>query len=276
MNQQNRAEQERAQLSMSALYRQLDDHLGSDEAAYDVETGLERLMDWMKEEVPTAESGDLVGQQKVASMIKLQLIELRLAAMERMSDRRMRSSLIATSAALSFGLLTGAGLLLGALRLSSHAIVPTVAAVAALGAVLITAVLGLHRTTMASMHDDLQLALGAKAERYRVGLQKGWRAHTAEPLVQEKRALETAPRRSGFSLLSFSAFTTFAAVIATWLQPHAWIWASVVAGICILSVVLPLIATVITAVWSGSFERRESALHVLYVLLGVAPRRHPR
>jgi len=39
---------------LSSVYRQLDDYLGPDEAPYDVEAGLERLMTWMHGEGPEA------------------------------------------------------------------------------------------------------------------------------------------------------------------------------------------------------------------------------
>jgi TIR domain len=51
MSQNDDAGVEHEQISLSAVYRGLDDHLGPDEAPYDVGAGLERLMNWMGEEV---------------------------------------------------------------------------------------------------------------------------------------------------------------------------------------------------------------------------------
>lgn len=48
------AEDANKHISMSAIYRQLDDHLGPDEQSCDAETGLERLRTWMSDEIPSA------------------------------------------------------------------------------------------------------------------------------------------------------------------------------------------------------------------------------
>jgi superfamily II DNA or RNA helicase len=53
MSPKHGADDESRRISMSAIYRQLDDHLASDEEPHDVAAGLERLMGWMGEEVPS-------------------------------------------------------------------------------------------------------------------------------------------------------------------------------------------------------------------------------
>jgi hypothetical protein len=52
MSQKDDAGTEREQVPPSAVYRQLDDHLGPEEAPYDAESGLQRLRGWMGEEEP--------------------------------------------------------------------------------------------------------------------------------------------------------------------------------------------------------------------------------
>jgi Lsr2 len=64
---------EREPISLSSVYRQLDDHhLGSDEAQYDVGAGLERLVSWMNQERPPSPVGSPVkrpvAQKKVATL----------------------------------------------------------------------------------------------------------------------------------------------------------------------------------------------------------------
>ena len=46
-SQKDDAGTEREQMPPSAVYRQLDDHLGPEEAPYDAESGLQRLRGWM-------------------------------------------------------------------------------------------------------------------------------------------------------------------------------------------------------------------------------------
>lgn len=50
MSPKHDSDDESGRTSMSAIYRQLDNHLASDEKPYDVGAGLERLMNWMGEE----------------------------------------------------------------------------------------------------------------------------------------------------------------------------------------------------------------------------------
>ena len=56
MSQKDDAGTERGQVPPSAVYRQLDDHLGPEEAPYDAESGLQRLRGWMGEEEPPGEA----------------------------------------------------------------------------------------------------------------------------------------------------------------------------------------------------------------------------
>ena len=56
MSQENDAGTEREQVPPSAVYRQLDDHLGPEEAPYDAESGLQRLRGWMGDEEPPDEA----------------------------------------------------------------------------------------------------------------------------------------------------------------------------------------------------------------------------
>jgi len=275
MSQQNRAEQERGQLSMSALYRQLDDHLGPDEAAYDVENGLERLMGWMKEEMPAAESGGLVGRSEVEWMIQRELLERRLAAVERMSHRRMRSSLIATSAVVSSGLLAGLGLVLGIAHLSSVA-VPIAATVGVIYAFMTLAVVLLHRATLRASGDELRLAFRSTAGPQGVDDQPT-EAGPARVPERTKVRFETVPIRTRFSLYSITTLIVGgAAIAATWLPYDDRIWAAVAAGVGLFWLLVSFMAVVGMAIWSKSVDRRETAQRMLYVLLGGVPPRRPR
>jgi len=56
MSQKDDAGTERDQVPQSAVYRQLDDHLGPEEAPYDAESGLQRLRGWMGDEEPPDEA----------------------------------------------------------------------------------------------------------------------------------------------------------------------------------------------------------------------------
>lgn len=54
MSREGDPDMESQQLPLTAVYRQLDDHLSQDEEPYDVGSGLERLVTWMSEDAPSS------------------------------------------------------------------------------------------------------------------------------------------------------------------------------------------------------------------------------
>jgi hypothetical protein len=52
MSQEDDGGAQREQISESAVYHELDDHLAPGQAPYDVDSGLQRLLGWMGEEAP--------------------------------------------------------------------------------------------------------------------------------------------------------------------------------------------------------------------------------
>jgi serine/threonine protein kinase len=65
MSPKHDSDDESRRISMSAIYRQLDDHLAADEEPYDVRAGLERLVDWMGEEAPSEQATELLPEEVV-------------------------------------------------------------------------------------------------------------------------------------------------------------------------------------------------------------------
>src|SRR5580658_9864405 len=99
MSQDDDAGVEREQISLAAIYDELDDHLGSAAAPYDVGAGLERLVSWMSEERPESQVGSSVEQPKAERRLGLdrEIIDLRVKMIERTASLRMRSSFFAMS-----------------------------------------------------------------------------------------------------------------------------------------------------------------------------------
>jgi hypothetical protein len=73
-------EEESVSVPLSAIYRQLDDHLGPDEAPYDVTTGIARLKAWMSEDALPAQVDP--GQLEPSSTGGLSELERRILAFE--------------------------------------------------------------------------------------------------------------------------------------------------------------------------------------------------
>lgn len=169
MNQNDDAGVEREQISLSAVYHQLDDHLGSDEAPYDVGAGLERLMTWMSDDAPsTQRSRELLPSERpeTASLSEAELLRIRLEAVERTARRRRVSLLTTLCTVVVFSILACVGLLYGLPHIAAHAVVPVAVTVGVVDALLVGAVAYLHVATTSALRDDLQSALGTVDRPY--------------------------------------------------------------------------------------------------------------
>src|SRR6185437_13563128 len=109
MSQKDDAGTEREQVPPSAVYRQLDDHLGPEEASYDAESGLQRLRGWMGEEEPPDEARPPVEPVSETERIRLDSIEL--GGGERMGAGRISNAGLALGAVVLVSVLAGLGLL---------------------------------------------------------------------------------------------------------------------------------------------------------------------
>ena len=279
MSQKDDAGVQREQISPSAVYHQLDDHLGPDEAPYDVGAGLERLLSWMGEETspdedqPHAEQASTHRRQLelvTNSRTELELTKMRLEAVEHLAQRRRSDSRIALGAVALVSVLAGLGLLFRLSYVPTHVAMPVLVTIGAIDVVATLAVVTLYRTTMKRLHDDLRLAFGEKAER-RERSDKGGEV-TSRPVARRKRRrpLVVRSRVSTYPpLLQFLvtfAFLGFAAASVLAYATHSLlpftVTSIVVAGLFLISV-LP---TAITAIWAGE-GRRRAADSLLYLML---------
>ena len=119
MSQKDDAGTEREQVPPSAGYRQLDDHLGPEEAPDDAENGLQRLRGWMGEEEPPDEARPQV--EPVSQAERLRLAGMKLDAVERLGQKRVSNARIALGAVVLVSVLAGLGLL-SACRMCPHAL----------------------------------------------------------------------------------------------------------------------------------------------------------
>ena len=160
MSQKDDAGTEREQVPPSAVYRQLDDHLGPEEAPYDAESGLQRLRGWMGEEEPPDEARPQV--EPVSQTERLRLAGMKLDAVERLAQKRVSNARIALGAVVLVSVLAGLGLLFRLSYVPARVAMPVLVAVGAIDGAMTLAVVVLYRTAMRGLHDDLRLAFGER------------------------------------------------------------------------------------------------------------------
>jgi hypothetical protein len=273
------------QISVSAVYHQLDDHLAPDEAPYAVDSGLQRLLGWMGGEAPPDEGRPQIEaasepaqlEPTMTSSDELELTRMRLMAVDRLAQSRKSNSRVAFGAVVLVSVLAGMGLLFRLSYVPAHVALPALVAVGAIDGVLTLAVVALYRTTMKGLHDDLRLAFGGQTVR-RERLDNG-RQVSSRPVSQRPRRgplvvrsrVDTYPPLLQF--LVTVAFLGFAAASVLAYATHSLlpftVTSIVVAGLFVISV-LPV---VITAIWTASEFRRRAADSALYLML--ARRRVP-
>ena len=272
MSQKDDAGTERGQVPPPAVYRQLGDHLGPEEAPYDAEGGLQRLRGWMGEEEPPDEARAQV--EPVSQAERLRLAGMKLDAVERLAQKRVSNARLALGAVVLVSVLAGLGLLFRLSYVPARVAMPVLVAVGAIDGAMTLAVVVLYRSAMRGLHDDLRLAFGEQA---------GWREKPDQAGQETTRP--AARRRGGRPLVVLSeggrypplltflatvAFLGFAAACVVAfardsLMPFA-ITSIVLAGLFLISV-LPV---VIPAIWAGEGPRR-AAQAILYVMLGGQP-----
>ncbi len=232
MSQQDDAGTEREQVPPSAVYRQLDDHLGPGEAPYDAESGLQRLRGWMGEEEPPDEARPQV--EPVSQTERLRLAGMKLDAVERLAQKRVSNARIALGAVVLVSVLAGLGLLFRLSYVPARVAMPVLVAVGQAG----------QETTR-------------PAARRRGG----------RPLVVRSGGGTYPPLLKFLAIVAFLGFAA-ACVVAYARDSVApfTITSIVLAGLFLISV-LPV---VIPAIWAGEGPRR-AAQAVLYVMLGGQP-----
>jgi hypothetical protein len=199
MSQRDDAGAGREQISLSAIYHQLDDHVGSDDPPYDVGAGLERLMTWMEEPssthpAPHPDRTPAAEWSEAAVTTQAELSRMRLDAMERTGRRRRMSALVALITVVVFSLLACASLLFGLPHVPVAAVTPLAATVGVVDAILAGVVAFIHRTTMGALGDDLQIAFGPRERSHasadRLGREAGRSAApgvTKAPVVRQEK-----------------------------------------------------------------------------------------
>src|ERR1700748_839482 len=166
MSQNDDTGPEREQVSPSAVYRQLGDQLGPEEAQapYDAESGLQRLRGWMEEEAPPDGARPRVEPVPEAEQ-RLRLAGMKLDAVERLAEKRISNARVALGAVVLVSVLAGLGLLFRLSYVPARVAMPVLVAVAAIDGAMTLAVVALYRTTMRGLHHDLRLAFGEPGRR---------------------------------------------------------------------------------------------------------------
>ena len=272
MSQNDDAGPEREQVSPSAVYRQLHDHLGPDEAPYDAGSGLQQLRGWMGDEEPA--DGGWPHAAPAPEAERLRLAAMKLDAVERLAQKRVSNARIALGAVVLVSVLAGLGLLFRLSYVPARVAMPVLVAVGAIDGAMILAVVALYRTTMRGLHDDLRLALGEPAGRDSKPGQAG--QETARPAARRRSGRPLLVRSAGGTyppLLKFLGIVAFLGFAAACVVAYArdslvpfTITSIVLAGLFLLSV-LPV---VIPAIWAGD-DHRKAAQAILYVMLGGQP-----
>ena len=273
MSQQDDPDVEREQISLSSVYRRLDDQLGSDEAPYDVGAGLERLVGWMNEERPASQAGSSVEHLESGRLDhELELFNLRARVIERTASLRVRSSLVATGTVALLSLL--AGLLFGLLLVPVHAAVAVVVTVGIIYALMAFTVGYLHRTTMKSLQGDVELLLKTGAKSRRKRRQAASEGDPKRDPEQVTRALER-----------FTAFVTWVAVgvllsatVLQLMQPSISIGLPFIGITAIVLLVTLRLVIAIRREGSSKEHHRGGAVRrvLLYALFGVTTRHDER
>ena len=253
MSQKDDAGTEREQVPPSAVYRQLDDHLGPEEAPYDAESGLQRLRGWMGEEEPPDEARPQV--EPVSQTERLRLAGMKLDAVERLAQKRISNVRIALGAVVLVSVLAGLGLLFRLSYVPARVAMPVLVAVGAIDGAMTLAVVFLYRTAMSGLHDDLRLAFGERAGRREKPDQAG--QETTRPAARPRGGRPLVVRSGGGTyppLLKFLVIVAFLGFAAACVLAYArdslapfTITSIVLAGLFLISV-LPV---VIPAIWAG-------------------------
>ena len=269
MSQKDDAGTEREQVPPSAVYRQLDDHLGPEEAPYDAESGLQRLRGWMGEQEPPDEARPQAEPVPEAEQ-QLRLARMKLDAVERLAQKRISNARIALGAVVLVSVLAGLGLLFRLSYVPARVAMPVLVAVGAIDGAMTLAVVALYRTTMRGLHDDLRLALGEPGRREKPDLAG---QETTRPAARRGGGRPLVVRSGGGTyppLLKFLAIIAFLGFAAACVVAYArdslapfTITSIVLAGLFLISV-LPV---VIPAIWAGEGPRK-AAQAILYVMLG--------
>ena len=273
MSQKDDAGTEREQVPPSAVYRQLDDHLGPEEAPCDAESGLQRLRGWMGEQEPPDEARPQAEPVPEAEQ-QLRLAGMKLDAVERLAQKRISNARIALGAVVLVSVLAGLGLLFRLSYVPARVAMPVLVAVGAIDGAMTLAVVALYRTTMRGLHDDLRLVFGEQAGRREKPDQAG--QETTRPAARRRGGRPLVVRSGGGTyppLLKFLATIAFLGFAAACVVAYArdslvpfTIASIVLAGLFVISV-LPV---VIPAIWAGEGPRR-AAQAILYVMLGGQP-----
>lgn len=277
MSQKDDAGVQPEQISASAVYHQLDDHLAPDEAPYNVDSGLERLLSWMGKEVPPEENRSPVAasapelELATTSGADLELARMRLEAVGRIAQVRRSNSRWAFGAVVLVSVLAGLGLLLRLRYVPAHVALPVLVAVGAIDGVLALAVVALYWTAMKGLHDDLRLAFGEEAERRERPDEGGDLTSRSVPQPSRRRPVVARSRVGTYPpLLRFLAAVGFLGFLSASVLAYAThsllpftIASIVVAGLFVISV-LPVM---ITAIWAGE-NRRRAAQAILHGMLG--------
>jgi hypothetical protein len=272
MSQKDDAGTERGQVPPSAVYPRLENHLGSEEAPYDAESGLQRLRGWMGEEESPDEARPRV--EPVSETERLKLAGMKLDAVERLAQKRVSNARIALGAVVLVSVLAGLGLLFRLSYVPARVAMPVLVAVGAIDGAMTLAVVVLYRSSMKGLHDDLRLAFGEPPARREKPDQAGQettrpaaRRRSGRPLVVRSGSGRYPPLLTFLATVAFLGFAA-ACVVAyarDSLAPFA-ITSIVLAGLFLISV-LPV---VIPAIWAGGGPRR-AAQAILYVMLGGQP-----
>src|ERR1700748_626976 len=196
MSQNDDTGPEREQVSPSAVYRQLGDQLGPEEAQapYDAESGLQRLRGWMEEEAPPDGARPRVepvpeGEQR------LRLAGMKLDAVERLAEKRISNARVALGAVVLVSVLAGLGLLFRLSYVPARVAMPVLVAVAAIDGAMTLAVVALYRSAMRGLHDDLRLAFGEEAGRREKPDQAG--QETTRPAARRRGGRPLVVRSGG-------------------------------------------------------------------------------
>src|SRR5690349_8938551 len=273
MSQKDDAGTERERVPPSAVYRQLDDHLGPEEAPYNAESGLQRLRGWMGEEEPPDEARPQVEPVPEAEQ-RLRLAAMKLDAVERLAQKRISNARIALGAVVLVSVLAGLGLLFRLSYVPARVAMPVLVAVGAIDGAMTLAVVALYRTTMRGLHDDLRLAFGEQPGRREKPDQAG--QETTRPAARRGDGRPLVVRSGGGTyppLLKFLATIAFLGFAAACVVAYAsdslvpfTITSIVLAGLFLISV-LPV---VIPAIWAGEGPRG-AAQAILHEMLGGQP-----
>jgi hypothetical protein len=272
MSQKDDAGTEREQVPPPAVYRQLDDHLGPEEAPCDAESGLQRLRGWIGEQEPPDEARPQAEPVPEAEQ-QLRLAGMKLDAAERLAQKRISNARIALGAVVLVSVLAGLGLLFRLSYVPARVAMPVLVAVGAIDGAMTLAVVALYRTTMRGLHDDLRLAFGEPGRREKPDLAG---QETTRPAARRGGGRPLVVRSGGGTyppLLKFLAIIAFLGFAAACVVAYArdslapfTITSIVLAGLFLISV-LPV---VIPAIWAGEGPRR-AAQAILYVMLGGQP-----